>query len=86
MVIDIFDVEVRFCAGVGRAHILLSQELAAGCGGLDIETVVAYKSENLTATIDAVITEHLAGFYDAGARTLVGYVLYKIGIAGHRLD
>ena len=85
MVVDINDVEVRFCAVVGRSHILATKQFTPCFGGLQVEAVIADETENLAIAVNAIVTEHLLRLNISCTAALVGNILYKIGITCHNL-
>ena len=82
-VVDVGNVKVVLSAVVGRTHIDDAQQGTDGIRGFQIETVVADESEDFPVAVDAVVAEHLLCHNLSRTATLVGDVLYKIGIACH---
>ena len=82
-VVDILDVEVGLCAVVGRTQVLAAEQLAARLGGFQVEAVVADEAENITVSVDTIVSEHFLRLNLSRPTALVGDILYKIRIACH---
>ena len=77
-VIDVGDKEVILSPFVRRTHVDGAQQRTNHICWLQIETIVADKSEDLSVAIDAVVAKHLLGDDLASPSTLVSDLLYKV--------
>lgn len=77
-IIDISDIEIVLGPFIRWTHIDGAQQRTDGIRWLQIEAIVANKSEDLSVTINTVVAKHLLGNYLTCPRTLVGDILYKV--------
>lgn len=79
MVINIGDIKIIFCPGIGRAHLLRAQHESSGFGGFYIQPIVANEPKDLAIAINAVAAKHLFGNDFAGTGTLIVRIVQNRG-------
>ena len=77
-VIDVSDIEIVLGPFVRWSHIDGAQQRTDSIRWLQIEAIVADKSEDLPVTINTIVAKHLLGNYLTCPRTLVSDILYKV--------